>query len=435
MMSGDIAESSSSITSSINKQAKDILRVTGQNEVIQSFVRNDVGLESEEGVNRDPAKNALSKEKKGVGVAWRSNELISPNGSAEKKRDHKEEPAAKSNSATPMYQQLGRDAQVPDQKGSNRKNANKWNRRQRLLEEVYTDKDRAAAVNLGSRDIKQSLKLKRRQDRTRILEISEEAHPGTLLALAIHRFKTGDVYVAMKFVDKALELNPYDKNALVARSKCHLMMGNASLALKDAEQALTEDKSFIKGLYQKAEALYHLAQFEYSLMYFHRGLHIRPQMENFRLGVHKAQQAILNTIGKSVPSFEKFLTQRSQFNPEQTYQSQESFSHKLDLPSTTQSNVNLQRDKKLLKELHADKIYLEKLMRNPDLACLSGKYKPDNKILAEAKEGMEFLQNRQYFWKQQQALVTVKAAGSASSKLAKNRTSSSAKPLKNGSRS
>lgn len=44
-----------------------------------------------------------------------------------------------------------------------------------------------------------------------------------------------------------MELNPYDKNALVARSKCHLLMGNASSALKDAEQALTEDKTFIKG--------------------------------------------------------------------------------------------------------------------------------------------------------------------------------------------
>ena len=78
----------------------------------------------------------------------------------------------------------------------------KWIGRQRQIEEVYTDKDRAAAVNLGSRDIKQSLKMKRRQDRSRILEISEEAHPGTLLALAIHRFKTGDVYAALKFVDK-----------------------------------------------------------------------------------------------------------------------------------------------------------------------------------------------------------------------------------------
>lgn len=57
-----------------------------------------------------------------------------------------------------------------------------------------------------------------------------------------------------------------------------------------------------EGIYQKAEALYHLAQFEYSLMYFHRGLHIRHQMEDFRQGVLKAQQAILNTIGTNMYS-------------------------------------------------------------------------------------------------------------------------------------
>jgi len=51
---------------------------------------------------------------------------------------------------------------------------------------------------------------------------------------------------------QALELNPFDKNALVARSKCHLLMGNAHLALKDAEQALTEDKNFIKGKLRRA---------------------------------------------------------------------------------------------------------------------------------------------------------------------------------------
>lgn len=48
---------------------------------------------------------------------------------------------------------------------------------------------------------------------------------------------------------QALELNPYDKNALVARSKCHLFMGNPDAALKDAEQALSEDRCFIKGRY------------------------------------------------------------------------------------------------------------------------------------------------------------------------------------------
>lgn len=199
-MSGDFAESSS--FTSINKQVKDILRITGQNEVIQSFVRSDVGNETEEAY-RESSK-ALSKEKKSNGVAWKSNEIITINGSAEKKREHKEEPSSTKGS-TPMYQQLGRDAQWIDHKTTGRRNGgSKWSRRQRLIEEVYTDKDRAAAVNLGSRDIKQSLKLKRRQDRTRILEISEEAHPGTLLALAIHRFKSGDVYVAMKFVDKVI---------------------------------------------------------------------------------------------------------------------------------------------------------------------------------------------------------------------------------------
>ena len=56
------------------------------------------------------------------------------------------------------------------------------------------------------------------------------------------------------------------------------------------------------GIYQKAEALYHLAQFEFSLMYFYRGLHIRPQ-ESFKQGVHKARQAIIDTIGIAVTPF------------------------------------------------------------------------------------------------------------------------------------
>lgn len=32
-------------------------------------------------------------------------------------------------------------------------------------------------------------------------------------------------------------------------------------------------------------------------MYYHRGLRIRPELEGFRLGVQKAQEAIENTIG------------------------------------------------------------------------------------------------------------------------------------------
>ena len=55
-----------------------------------------------------------------------------------------------------------------------------------------------------------------------------------------------------------------------------------------------------KALFQKAEALYHLSAFEHSLMYYHRGLRVRPEMEGFRLGVQKAQEAIENVIGSKL---------------------------------------------------------------------------------------------------------------------------------------
>lgn len=37
-----------------------------------------------------------------------------------------------------------------------------------------------------------------------------------------------------------------DKNCLVTRSKCWLQLGNAENALTDAEEALREDKDFIR---------------------------------------------------------------------------------------------------------------------------------------------------------------------------------------------
>lgn len=55
---------------------------------------------------------------------------------------------------------------------------------------------------------------------------------------------------------------------------------------------------YFSAIYQKAEALYHLGDFEHSLVFYHRGLHVRPELEQFRLGVQKAREAIENAIGK-----------------------------------------------------------------------------------------------------------------------------------------
>ena len=57
-----------------------------------------------------------------------------------------------------------------------------------------------------------------------------------------------------------------------------------------------------QGLYQKAEALYSKGDFEYALVFYHRGHKIRPELHQFTLGVQKAQEAINNCIGSECTS-------------------------------------------------------------------------------------------------------------------------------------
>lgn len=86
-------------------------------------------------------------------------------------------------------------------------------------------------------------------------------------------------------------------HCLCSRSKCHLKLGDHVAALADAEAALVDDPAFTKGLFAKAEALYTQGEFEFALVFYHRGQHLRPDMKSFRLGVQKAQEAISNAIG------------------------------------------------------------------------------------------------------------------------------------------
>ncbi|XP_050463617.1 outer dynein arm-docking complex subunit 4 isoform X2 [Cataglyphis hispanica] len=114
--------------------------------------------------------------------------------------------------------------------------------------------------------------------------------------------KNGHYNKAIFLYNQALDLNPKDKNALIARSKCHLLLGDPQKALDDAEAALRlnpKDSSNAKAVYCKAEALYHLGDFEMSLMYYYRGMKIRPEFDQFRLGVQKARDAIQNILRKN----------------------------------------------------------------------------------------------------------------------------------------
>ncbi|XP_069669092.1 outer dynein arm-docking complex subunit 4 isoform X2 [Periplaneta americana] len=413
------AENQHKKTSKLSEHAQEILKLTRDTEFLQSFLR--VNIADHEGDDSDRPRQRGGKK-----AAEEPPPLLPPiqqiqqqqqlqqeqeeqrrqaesaamaAAAAERRREaerrkkarvkDEEEPSA----GKTTFSQLTKDLKL--RKGPKRGRRRSRGRRQ---EECYTDKDRAAAVNMGSHDIKQSLKMKRRQDRTKALQIPEEAEPGTLLALGSREMRSGDVSIAINFVHKALELNPKDKNALVARSKCYLLLGEPQLALKDAETALHGDKNFIHAIYQKAESLYNLGDFEHSLMYYHRGLHLRPELEGFRLGVQKAQEAIENTIGNQLPQAEESNTGSTESNGSAKRASS-------CRKSEQTSQISKQQSRRLLGELCVDKEYLEQFLKHPDIKCMN--HEDDrSQITLYAKEGVEFLNRRQEFWRQQQPNTT-----------------------------
>ena len=65
-------------------------------------------------------------------------------------------------------------------------------------------------------------------------------------------------------------------------------------------------------MYRKAEALFQLGRYEHSLVFYHRGhlvnlkrfnqllnrfFQLRPEVDHFRIGIQKAQEAVLGHLG------------------------------------------------------------------------------------------------------------------------------------------
>ncbi|XP_059235255.1 outer dynein arm-docking complex subunit 4 isoform X3 [Mustela nigripes] len=117
----------------------------------------------------------------------------------------------------------------------------------------------------------------------------------------------GEFSKAAHSFSNALHLQNGDKNGLVARSKCFLKMGELEKSLKDAEASLQGDPTFCKGILQKAETLYTMGDFEFALVFYHRGYKLRPDRE-FKVGIQKAQEAINNSVGSI-----NYLDTRSNF--------------------------------------------------------------------------------------------------------------------------
>lgn len=44
-----------------------------------------------------------------------------------------------------------------------------------------------------------------------------------------------------------------------------------------------------------------MGDFEQALVFYHRGLQLRPGLEQFRLGIQKAEESIRNSVGSASP--------------------------------------------------------------------------------------------------------------------------------------
>uniref|UniRef100_A0A672RBD5 Outer dynein arm-docking complex subunit 4 n=1 Tax=Sinocyclocheilus grahami TaxID=75366 RepID=A0A672RBD5_SINGR len=233
----------------------------------------------------------------------------------------------------------------------------------------------------------------------------------TYVAEGDQLFQKGEYVKAIESFSTALSVQPDDKNCLVARSRCYLKLGDAESALKDAETSLKDNKDFFKGLYQKAEALYTMGDFEFALVYYHRGNKLRPELQEFRLGIQKAQEAIVNSVGS--PSSVKLENKgdlsffhKSNGVSCNTYVfacSKVRSKHKRESKKHGQKmGKNEKTAKELLGELYSDREYLEKLLQDEDL--IKGKIRTGERVQDLIVGCISYLDTRTAFWQQQKPI-------------------------------
>eukprot|EP00002_Diphylleia_rotans_P018947 TRINITY_DN3662_c0_g1_i8.p1 TRINITY_DN3662_c0_g1~~TRINITY_DN3662_c0_g1_i8.p1 ORF type:complete len:445 (+),score=81.79 TRINITY_DN3662_c0_g1_i8:50-1384(+) len=260
--------------------------------------------------------------------------------------------------------------------------------------------------------------------------LSQSLHAMTfssLLAEGEMLFKLADYARAIQSFTKALDIKQDDRTVLVNLSKCHMLLGRSEQSLKDANRALQSDKSCFRAILQKAEAHFAAGDFEQALVYFHRGYQIRCDVDEFRLGVQKSQEAIMEAIfgghdqesdsnqttasapqitiedhtsvqsqvTKPITTASMTIKGRSQMQISQATLS-EVKEGRVPVPPSTVQNFDKRplRSRRTLGRLSDDKQFLEELAKNADL----GKKGSVGKI---AEMGVVYLNKREGFWKQQ----------------------------------
>ncbi|NXD29953.1 TTC25 protein, partial [Spelaeornis formosus] len=228
---------------------------------------------------------------------------------------------------------------------------------------------------------------------------------GSLMTEGVTLSRRGQHDKALSCFNDALKLRAGDKHCLITRSKCFLKLGDAENSLKDAEASLQTDQTFCEGLYQKAEALYTMGDFEFALVFYHRGRRLRPDLQKFQLGINKAEEAILNCIGNpssvKLESKEELCFVSRQAESKKANQKQQNKpKDQKDLKEMKKKSPKTERQ--LLGELYADKVFLEKLLKDEDL--MQSSTRQGTKVMDLVLGGISYLNQRRDFWQQQKPI-------------------------------
>ncbi|CAG7641536.1 unnamed protein product [Allacma fusca] len=242
----------------------------------------------------------------------------------------------------------------------------------------------------------------------------------TFMDEGVMHYRSGYYRKALYCFDRALELQPTHKAALVARSQCHLKLGDAASALRDAENSFEGNEVYIMGLYQYAEALYNLGLFEKALIAYHRGYRIR-KVETFRIGIQKSQEAIRRAIGDRSATQIEDLEQVLPLIEDLEALANLKQEHCCIRPATNESELLGRKAgsklkppskarsrwvaREILGQMYFDKDYLTKFLHRPDIQSDQGS---SQELRSNATEALNYLEIREQFWRQQNPMYARK---------------------------
>ncbi|XP_055512903.1 LOW QUALITY PROTEIN: outer dynein arm-docking complex subunit 4 [Leucoraja erinacea] len=227
-------------------------------------------------------------------------------------------------------------------------------------------------------------------------------------------YMRGEYEKAIQSYTHALQQESRNKNCLVARSRCHLIMGNTTAALQDAEASQMGRKDFYRGVLPKAEVtcMRNPGEFEPCVDLFYSSSEARSKLRPDDHGIQKAREAIDNSVGS--PSSVRLETKgdlsffyRREEKPVPKTKSQLR-RQKLNLKQQQQKKQEQEEPKTnktvkvLLGELYGDKEYLEKLLQDKELVRTNTD--SGGTIQDMIMSGISFLDTRTEFWRQQKPI-------------------------------